>query len=341
MAAITLLFGVGALLYAPAVPVRRDATVRARPAMLMRSWLYPKAAAYVELPPVPQFAPPVAYTPLLARLHTTFEGLAAGVLRRSNLAAELAAIRRAMPSLRQRDLRSDVVFGLVRCELEETGHFFRDLLNASLVIDYTSGRLDTSFIEQKVAGLVDRHNRRWPLVSWLLGPDYDPTLALLSEDARLERRGRELREAVTRLFPAVVGKIKSAIRRDPKLLLPVFGRVLAASGLIGLYQAAQVARPIVSAQRIFGLMNAFLVQVASLLKLTQLPTEERLVDFGFLEDLVADALAEPASRLELALRRPQFLTLGMGRGRTGFRNSFRFLGSGFDGSARAPPASTA
>jgi len=282
------------------------------PRLPASSWLYPQSN-YIELPPSPllpkAFRPP--RTPIwLSETTASLASLSERLCTRAARAAELAARRRAMPSLRQRDLRNEVVFGLVRYELEELANVVTDFFNTTLLIDYTSGRLNTSSIEEKAGGLIDRHQQRWPLVSWLLNFDYDPSLALLSEEERLQRRGRELREAVIRLWPAVVTKLKSAVRREPRLIFPVARRVVAASWLIAMYQIARTCRPLVSAKRIYELMNAFLVQVADLLRLTQMPDEERLVDFAVLEDAIATALAEPAIRLEVAVRRPQLLGLG-------------------------------
>lgn len=301
-------------LQAPARAGPRQAVpTRAHPTMAgAGNWIYPQNDdAYVELPPAAErsvisFRAP--RTPYWAKdLASKLDSMGDDVGRRWARAAELAARRRSMPSLRQRDLRNEVVFGLVRYELEEMVNVATDLFNTSLLIDYASGRLDTTSIECKAAKLYDRHRQRWPLISWLLDFDYDPMLCLLSEEERLHRRGRELREAVVRLWPAVVVKLKTAIRRDPRLFFPVARRVVASSVLIGLYQVARSVRPLVSSHRIYALMNAFLVQVATLLQLTQMPDAERPVDFAVLEDAIATALAEPAIRLEVAVRRPQFL----------------------------------
>jgi hypothetical protein len=314
---LALLVSSALALHAPAraLPGQMVPT-RPHPRMASDNWIYPqKGDAYVELPPAAErrivsFRPP--RTPYWAKdLAGRFDSMGSEVGRRLARAAELAARRRSMPSLRQRDLRNEVVFGLVRYEVEEMVNVATDLFNTSLLIDYASGRLDTTSIECKAAKLYDRHRQRWPLISWLLDFDYDPLLCLLTEEERLQRRGRDLREAVVRLWPAVVAKLKAAVRRDPFLVFPVACRVVASSILISLYQAARSLRPLVSSHRIYALMNAFLMQVARLLHLTQMPDDERLVDFAVLEDAIATALAEPAIRLEVAVRRPQVFGAGV------------------------------
>ena len=198
-----------------------------------------------------------------------------------------------LPSKAQRDARKESINGLIKREVEEFLHFFGDSAS-SLVSDAMSGNVSASVVEQKVDMLLDRHERRWPLVRWLLGQtstgrggtslhQLDPSLVLLSDKERLQRRTEELGDAIRDLWPAFHNKVWTAIRRRPRLLPRLMGKMISASALLAAWHLCRVLR--MRPKRIFGLMNAFLNKMLDILNLARLPEDELLVDLDEAERL--------------------------------------------------------
>lgn len=201
-----------------------------------------------------------------------------------------------LPSKAQRDARQESINGLIKREVEEALHVLSDF-TSSLMSDVLSGNVSASVVEEKVELLLDRHERRWPLVRWLLGQtstgrggtslhQLDPWLVLLSDKERLERRTEELGEAIRDLWPAFHHKVWTAIRRRPRLLPRLTGKMVSASGLLAAWHVSRMLR--MRPKRIFGLMNAFLHKMLDILNLARLPEEELLVDLDEAERLIAD-----------------------------------------------------
>ena len=198
-----------------------------------------------------------------------------------------------LPSKAQRDARKQSINGLIKREVEEALHVLGDSAS-SIMSDALSGNVNASAVEQKVELLLDRHERRWPLVRWLLGQtstgrggtslhQLDPSLVLLSDKERLQRRSEELSDAIRDLWPAFHYKVWTAIRRRPRLLPQLVGKMISASGLLAAWHLCRVLR--MRPKRIFGLMNAFLNKMLDILNLARLPEEELLVDLDEAERL--------------------------------------------------------
>ena len=262
-----------------------------------------------------------------ARLRRTFDArILDEFQQRREQAMWLAAERRRNPTESQRELRQSLIFGLLLYEAEEALHFVGDFTQF-ISTNFTKGA-----VEAKVESLVDRHERRWPLVQWLLTRNFlreflpdDVRLSqnapALDDERRLSARSEELSNALDRLWPAVVTKLRRAVARKPALIFKLSGRAVIASSLMIAYRVCRRlrARP----QRVYALMNAFLVQarlvvvaaavsapvvpppaltrrprwqVEKLLRLARLPSDELLVDF---EGLMREMLAPVAPVLEI------------------------------------------
>jgi len=185
-----------------------------------------------------------------------------------------------VPKQEDRELRMGLIRDLVMHEVEEALHFIQQGVT-SIATGGTAANFTA--IEESAELLVDRHNRRWPLVSWLLAPQVDPTLSPGSpfgvpERERLSQRADELGRAIREIAPAFWAKLRGAVRREPRLLPAVGLKVLAASVCIGLYQTLRIVR--VWPRGRFRMMNAFLAQMVGILRVCRLPAEELLVNLG-------------------------------------------------------------